>query len=190
VIIEALLLSLLVGLVRGGKLQNLAHIRIKHSWLFVAAIAVMGGVEIIGSTKFATEIRTVIRLANIAQYVLLLAAIGINLHLREMWLAGGGTFLNALVVTANGGVMPVSGWALQIVGYEEMLRPKVVSRFVRHSIITPETHLKPIADIIPLPKLLFFQPQVFSIGDVLIAIAVFALVQNYMVAKNKDRPKQ
>lgn len=81
--------------------------------------------------------------------------------------------------------MPVSARALQVAGYEEMLRPEVVSKFVRHSIMSSSTHLKLIADIIPVPKLLILPPQVLSIGDALVAIAVFIFVQRYMVSSEK-----
>lgn len=145
----------------------------------------MTAVEMLGVSKHGGPLRLVIRSANIVQYVVLLAAIAANFHMREMWLAGFGTFLNALVVAVNGGAMPVSARALRAAGYEELLRPEVVSKFVRHSIMSSSTHLKLFADIIPIPKLLILPPQVLSIGDALVAVAVFIFVQRYMVSSEK-----
>lgn len=184
-IIEAFFLSILVAFLRRGKLQNLGRSPIRHVWLFGMSFLLMAAVEALGVSKYGESLRVVIRSANIIQYVVLLAAIAANFHIREMWLAGFGTFLNALVVAVNGGAMPVSARALQVAGYEEMLRPEVVSKFVRHSIMSSSTHLKLIADIIPVPKLLILPPQVLSIGDALVAIAVFIFVQRYMVSSEK-----
>lgn len=184
-IIEAFILSILIGFVRRGKLHNLGRAPIRHVWLFGVAFLIMATVETLGVSRHGGPLRFVIRSANIVQYVILLAAILANFHMREMWLAGFGTFLNALVVAVNGGAMPVSARALQVAGYEEMLRPEVVSKFVRHSIMSSSTHLKLIADIIPIPKLLILPPQVLSIGDALVAVAVFIFVQRYMVSSDK-----
>ncbi|MGB9587086.1 MAG: DUF5317 domain-containing protein [Armatimonadota bacterium] len=184
-IIEAFILSILVGFVRRGKLQNLGRAPVRHVWLFGVAFLIMAAVETLGVSRHGGPLRSVIRSANIVQYVILLAAILANFHMREMWLAGFGTFLNALVVAVNGGTMPVSARALRVAGYEEMLRPEVVSKFVRHSIMSSSTHLKLIADIIPIPKVLILPPQVLSIGDALVAVAVFIFVQRYMVSSGK-----
>lgn len=133
-----------------------------------------------------------IRIANIIQYIGLLAAVGLNLHIRELWIAGVGTFANFLAVVSNGGMMPMSKGALRAAGLSQMLTPD--NPFARHSFMSAETNLKFLVDIIPVKLPAFFPSwlvcatkEVASVGDVLIALAVFVLVQRVMCASTHKK---
>lgn len=183
-ITEAFVLSILVGFLRRGRLGNLGRVPLRHFYLFVLPLVVFTGAYLASRTTADGSLLPYVRAANILQYVVLLAAIGLNLHLRGMWLAGVGTLLNFLAVAANGGMMPVSKRALEAARLTELLNAQ--HGFIRHAIMTPETHLKPLGDIIPVPGFAFILPQVASIGDVLVAVAVFVLVQWYMCSAARD----
>lgn len=166
--------------------MNLGLVPLRHVYLFLAPFVLFGLVMAVALMKAGPQWQGYLTAVNIIQYVILLAAIGMNLHIREMWMVGLGTFLNFLVVAANGGMMPVSARALRKVGLEYMLEPEQTGHFVRHVIMSAETRLKPIGDIIPVPGGLFVPPEVASIGDVFVSVAVFVLVQRYMCGKKKS----
>lgn len=177
-ITEAFILSILIGFIRRGKLSNLAHVPLRHFYLFILPLVIFAAAYAAMRATGNESLLPYVRAANVLQYVVLLAAIVLNLHLGGMWLAGVGTFLNALVLAVNGGVMPVGMNALRTAGLTDLLHSK--QDFIRHAIMSSETHLKAIADIIPIPGFAFIMPQVASIGDLLIAVAVFIFVQQYM----------
>jgi hypothetical protein len=182
-IIEAFLLAIFVGFLRRGRLANLGRIPLRHYFLFVAPFIMFAAVCTIAATDTSGRMMPYVRIANVGQYILLLVAIGLNVHLRELWFAGLGTFLNFLVLTVNGGMMPVSRMGLKLAGLTWMLTSKETPRFVRHAIMDTHTRLWMLGDIIPIPGLgaRNFLAEVASIGDVLVAAAVFVLVQQYMV---------
>ncbi len=120
------------------------------------------------------------RVINALQYAVLLAAIASNLHIGEIRLMGLGTFFNFLALAANAGVMPVHPKAAELAGISTMFEPSAGIKLIRHVIMTPETQLKPLTDIIPLPGFSIFLKTVVSVGDILLAIGIFLLVQRYM----------
>jgi len=186
-VIEAFVLSILIGFARRGRLHNLGRAPLRYVYMFVPPFAILAGAEAIGFAKAVQAWQPYLMAANIIQYVTLLAAIALNFHIREMWLAGIGTFLNFLAIAANGGMMPMSTRALQIAGIRELLDPERISQFVRHAIMAPETRLKLLADVIPVPGFsIIITPQVASIGDLLVAVAVFLFIQRYMLAPAAD----
>ena len=181
-ILESFVLSTAVGFVRKGSLRNLSGIPLRHFYLFVLPFVLFASVLAAGPARGTLSILPYVKVISIAQYVILLAAIALNVHIREMWVVGAGTFLNFASLAANGGVMPVGTTALRIAGLTQLLN----SESARHVIMTPETRLKWLADIIPVPTFSPLLSQVISIGDLVIAVGIFLLVQRYMCRPATD----
>jgi hypothetical protein len=174
--VEAAVLAVVVGLLRKGRLANLGGIPFRGAYAFAIPLVFFIAATILTyHTHNEQLIRLTVRTLNVLLYVVLLGLIAINLHIREMKLMGIGTFLNFLALTANGGTMPVSRWAAKTAGMLDYLEHMDAAR---HVIMTPETRLKPLVDLIPIavPRL----TTVLSIGDVLLAIGIFLLIQRYM----------
>jgi len=102
--------------------------------------------------------------------VVLLAGYGLwqNRHLRTIWLAAFGLALNTLVMTVNGGQMPVSAEALVDAGLEDFLHFMQTSSDAVHRLVGPETRLWFLSDVIPLP----WAKKVISPGDAFLFMAV------------------
>lgn len=179
-IIEGFLLSVVVGFIRKGRLRNLGRIPLRHFYLFCLPFLLFAAVSLIsiGHKSWMPYIR----IADVGQYVFLLIAIFLNFHMREMWLVAAGTLSNFTALAANGGMMPVSPQALETAGLVRALG----SDPIRHALMTPATHLKPLADVIPVHTFSAFLSQVISAGDILIAIGLFILVQHYMCYPTKE----
>lgn len=129
------------------------------------------------------SLRAYAGLLSITHYVLLLAALAANLHIPELRFVWIGTFLNFLACAANGGFMPISERAAKIAGFTNVVNLSQEGELFRHVILTADTRLKWLADIIPLPDLGPHTPEVASIGDVVITIGIFVLIQRYMCAR-------
>lgn len=89
-------------------------------------------------------------------------------------LVGAGLLLNALVVMLNAG-MPVSADAAATAGvdYQQALADP------RHIAATDGTHLRALADVVPVP--LPLRPEVVSFGDLLVAAGLAQLLASGML---------
>jgi hypothetical protein len=107
-------------------------------------------------------------LAKTAVVVLVGYGLWLNRHLRTIWIAAFGLALNTIVMTANGGQMPVSAAALKAAGLEGFLRFMQTSSDAVHNLIGPDTKLWFLSDVIPLP---WFK-KVISPGDAFLFLSV------------------
>jgi len=97
-----------------------------------------------------------------------------NRHLQGFWLLGLGLLLNLAVISANGGLMPISPETLTIV-HGKQAEELIDSRaYGSKSIVLPveETRLEWLADRFTVPDRLPIQ-FAFSLGDVLLAAGAF-----------------
>lgn len=185
-IVESFILSIAVGFIRGGRLRNLGRTPLRHFYLFVLPFVLFAGAYLLLRSASDQPLVAYISVVNVAQYALLVIAIGLNLRVYGMPVIGVGTFFNFAAVAANGGMMPVSESAVRIAGLSQLLNSTGTAQFVRHAIMGPETRLKLLGDIVPIPGFACFLPEVASIGDVLVAVGVFILVQRYMCRPESD----
>lgn len=181
---QVILISVIVALIRGGKIQRLADINIQRFWLvFVPAGLTFAGVMIRNHSSESVWVPATIWL-NMLVNVAFLAFFWFNRKLSGMKWFLGGWALNIAAIVANAGKMPVSQWAATMVG-----AGKVEANMVQHALLTSHTKLSFLADIIPAPAPPLITPQVASIGDLLMVVGLFVLVQATMCSpKDKWRP--
>src|SRR5436305_2655481 len=104
-LITGIALGLLLGLLAGGSLNNLASIQLRRTGLLVAAVLVRFTTEfLLGSGIPAIE---PVRLPlYAASFGLLLYALWANRSYPGMSLAFVGSLTNGVVILVNGGYMP------------------------------------------------------------------------------------
>ncbi len=157
-------LAVVVALLRGGRLSRLENIGLKalpFVWLALGMRAAAGILAVRGFS-FGPWLQ-------VGAYFVFLYIVGLNIILPGMKIFGVGTLLNFIVIFFNGGAMPVSPQAIAIVGLGE---PRGT-----HSLLGAETRLWFLADVIPVK----WPPQVLSVGDLLIVVGIFVLIQHYML---------
>lgn len=163
-----LFLSLLAGslvahrLLRGrwGSLPPL-----KHPWLFLSAFA-WEALMALASLSGLMPGRLAGPAGQAGAYALLLLGFWHNRHLSPMRLAALGALLNALVIAANGGHMPVDPDALVRAGLEKYRDFLEKAGDGLHALADENTRLSFLADCIPLAG------RVVSLGDLLLALAL------------------
>lgn len=147
----------------GGRLRHLALLRWRHAWLLPLALA---------AQVVIVEVPGVPRGSGVVVHVLTYVVAGVflwlNRHVRGLWLLGLGAACNGVTIALNRGTLPASPRALAEVG----IRPQ-----------NGFTNSGPIADpVLPWLGDVFATPawlplaNVFSVGDVLIAIGAAWLV--------------
>ncbi|EEG77845.1 DUF5317 domain-containing protein [Dethiobacter alkaliphilus] len=171
-IVLGILLAVVVGLLRGGKLARLGDVSLKAMplvWVALVMRALVGVVENAGFT-YAPGLQ-------IAAYILFFYAVWLNLAQPGIKLFGLGSLLNFVVIAANGGRMPVSADAIAAAGGSG-------TPTGTHVLLTEGTRLWFLADVIALPRI---SPvaQVISVGDILIVMGVFLFIQRRMVGEEE-----
>lgn len=180
-LLDILVISLIIAFLRGGRFRKLAQLKLKRIELiitpfFIQYILVQIGEREIGWFEGWGQY------LHLSSYILLLSGIWYNRHIKEMWIFGTGVLVNFVVIAANGGQMPVSIEALEKAGMIQMLPILQSKSYVVHTVLSPQTRLKILADIIVLPPP-YPRPRVVSIGDIVMGVAIFFLIQNYMTEK-------
>jgi hypothetical protein len=177
-IIESVVLSILIGWIRKGKLRHLGTIEIKGIYLFF-----IGGLLQIMLFAIAKEQGSGIeRLLNeqfyvlhLLTYVIIMVPIILNLNWRGLNLMGLGSLLNFIPIAANQGKMPVA-----------LPAPYAPNFDLGHVLLEPGTRFKMLSDVIfigpPYPM-----PKIMSIGDFLIMAGVFWLIQTAMMLEKNSQ---
>lgn len=179
-LIDILIISIVVALLRKGKIERLVNVDFKKIPLIIFAFVLQYFLILVGERGIGWfEVWGAY--LHIVSYLLLFLGIFLNRHIKGMGIFGIGILLNFIVIIANGGAMPVSPVALKKVGMEEMLFLLESKTYTVHKVMTDSTKLKFLADVIPLP---YLKPRVVSVGDILMAAGVFLLIQAYMVGDN------
>jgi len=168
-LIGGILLGLVLGLLAGGRLRNLAEIQLRWTGLLVAALVL----------RFATEaaLNAGIDIVETLRLPLLVAAFGVlliplwaNRTYPGLILAFLGVLSNGLVILVNGGYMPIWEPALAYAG----LTPADVTRSF-HVIVEANAQdfvgrLLILGDVIPIP--IPFIQNVYSLGDLFLGLGL------------------
>lgn len=174
-VVGALVGGLAVGALLGGSLTRLERLGLRElRLLFVAVVIQALGSLLLTGPVYATSMVVSLGLAS--------AFVVRNPQLPGKALVVGGLALNALVIVANG-AMPVSADAARTAG----ISLASIRHDPRHSLLDGHAHLTWLADRIPLG--LPWQPQVLSIGDVLVAAGVGLLVAAGMLRGTAQPPR-
>lgn len=181
-IIESLVLSLIIGKISGGQINKIANLEIKKWYLFIIAF----GIEfflLFGYQKGIGILEQYFFYFHLASYALLF--IGFIFNIKNFWLdfVFIGVLLNAIVIFFNGGKMPVSVEALNLAELPEYVTQLVNNQVATHQVLSMDMTAWFLGDIIPLiPP--YPLNKVISIGDLIITIGVFFLIQKAMKKRN------
>ena len=168
-LIGGIALGLVLGVLAGGNLSNLAYIRLHRMGLLFAAVFIRFGTETLLNAGFPPA--ELLRLPLLGgSFALLLLALWPNRNYPGISLAFIGILANAAVIVVNGGYMPIWEPALRLAGLEGadigalhyVLPPALDANFL--------LHLGPFADVIPIPLPII--QNVASIGDAFLTLGL------------------
>jgi hypothetical protein len=170
-IVYPLLLALVVGFVLEGSKAALGHLHFRWAWLALASLA---GQLLLFSTPLGDALGGLAPIAYVGSTAAALLFVVANLRLPGLVAVAAGAASNLLAIVANGGYMPTTPDALAALGHH-------LGAGYSNSTTAANVALAPLTDIFALPRQLPMA-NVFSIGDVLIGVGVFVLVQTTMCA--------
>jgi hypothetical protein len=155
--------SIVVSLVRGGKLSNLAAIEIRAWWLLFVGF----GLQAVANWLPDDSWRVAIALF-LSSYVVLLLVVWLNRADPGLWIAGIGILMNFTVIALNQG-MPVLVEAIEVAGGSPD-----IALDAKHVLLDDGTLLPFLGDVIPLPR------NVISLGDVFLAIGLGVFLEDQL----------
>lgn len=172
-VLYGLLVGFIIGRVLGGKLTRLAQARLR--WFPAIMGAMLVQLVLLGPLAPMIDPGAPVAIAAfVASGALGLAAAIANIRQPGVAVLSAGAGLNLLAIVGNGGVMPASRQALDVLGWSgsedtfsnsaELLAPA----------------LPWLTDIFALPPWLPFA-NVFSVGDIVIAIGCAVFVAAWML---------
>lgn len=186
-LVEIIIVSIIIGLIRGGRLSRLAIIEFKRVWIFVLALAIHLGI-ILFSFNEGSIVHRHIKELYVGSYGLLFIGLLINISFRSLWIIIIGTLVNLGTFITNGGRMPISLDAMRLTGLEELIPMVESGQLALYAPITDATRYGFLGDIITVPPPYPF-PQILSIGDVIIGLGLFVFIQTIMLNEGLDKSK-
>jgi hypothetical protein len=161
-VLIAIPIGVVLGLLIGGRLERLSRIQFEWAWLAAVGLAIQ---VVLFSTPIAQSFSGGVGEAiYVASTGMVLVAVWRNLAVPGLALVAAGAICNLVAIVANDGVMPTTMDALTAAGLS-------AEGGFSNSAVLEDPVLAPLTDIFAIPAGLPFA-NVFSIGDVLIAVGV------------------
>lgn len=149
----------------GGRISRLVDLDIRHAWLVLVSLAVQVAVI----SVFPDADPDVLVVALVASYLLGGAFLLVNAAIPGMWLIVTGAGLNAVVILANGGVMPADPAAVDRAAIESDHEDFV------NSAAKDDARLDFLGDNFAWPAPLPFA-NVFSVGDIVLVVGAVVVL--------------
>jgi hypothetical protein len=163
----AIPVGLLVGVLLGGSLRHLAELQLRSMWLLYAAMGLQAWAFPSGVLPWSTGDRMATALW-LGSYALLIAATVRNARPPGALVIGGGMLSNLVAVASNGGHMPALRSAIEGAGL-------TYDGVNNNSVAAAHPHMAWLVDRWAAPAWLPLG-NVYSVGDVLIAVGTIVLV--------------
>ncbi|HTK45649.1 MAG TPA: DUF5317 domain-containing protein [Patescibacteria group bacterium] len=164
-ILYALVVGFVLGLLLGGRPSGLANLQFRWPWLIIGGLLVQ---VVLFSDQVARVVGELGPWIYVGSTGLVFLGVLRNIDISGMKVVALGAASNLAAIVANGGYMPASRGALEALGKTD---PTTYS----NSATLQHPALEPLTDIFALPAWLPFA-NIFSVGDVLIALGVVVVI--------------
>lgn len=163
--------SLVIAVLRGGRLVNLGDIELRAWWLLFVSLALQFGTRLLPDDENLAWIGVAMVLFS---YVLLMIMVILNRSKPGMGIAGLGVLMNFIVIAANGG-MPVLSGAAEVASGFSVSIPDLSGTF-KHVPLDDTSQLTFFADVIPIR--LLGVGEVISLGDIFLALGLGVFLEH------------
>jgi hypothetical protein len=178
----ALLVGIAVAWALGARLSALADLRFRGDLLVFAALAI----QIAIFTPLRDNVPATLDVPlHLGSYGLIVLFFFLNLRVPGFWLVGFGVMSNIVVITANGGRMPVTLEAWEASGADPALITATGS-YNNNVLAGHGGHLSWLGDVFSLPSTVPFSTSI-SIGDLLVLLGMVAFVYRSCVPRALTR---
>ena len=174
----AIVIGLVIGFARGGRLSHLARLRLR--WLWLVPVALVIQLLIFPLISGAPLLPYATAPLHILSYAILVVWLVMNARGLPIGALLAGAACNFAAIASNGGYMPASPTALRHAGLEyaadRLLQGEILANVIPMS---PSTRCNLLGDWLYLPSWIPFATA-FSIGDMLIMVGLAWLIAKGM----------
>ena len=170
----------------GGRPSNLEKIRFRGVYFVLLAFTIeyLAGYMMSGNLQNWISGHTVWILLMV--YALLGGFFVLNIRYLGIKFIAAGSILNAIVIFANGGQMPVKPDLAMIQGHYNAVNALKAGEIFGHKILETSRDLFIfLADIIDIPEPYLF-PKTISVGDCIIGLGAFFIIFMNMTYSKKN----
>jgi len=186
ILLVAMMTTILIAIVRGGRLKDLGKLSIRWPWLPLLAFLVQAYMVFFPAER-SEGLLTLRASVLVGSYLCLLAMAWGNRRLPGIRLIALGVLMNFAVMVVNGGHMPVTPEALVTAGHQSLAYRMESGARVASSkdviLEREETALWWLSDVFVIPRDWPLSGS-FSLGDVVIALGAFVLIQTAMLDRD------
>ncbi len=165
-LLAVLAVALLTVRPAGGRFETLAGIPLRGAALVVLALAL----QVLTISVLRDPPQLLAGSLHVGSYALAAAFLWVNRRLPGLLLLSSGGALNLVAILANAGTMPARPGALRLAG---IVRDG--DHFANSGALT-HPHLALLGDVFAVPRSAGLLANVFSVGDVLLALGAVWLV--------------
>lgn len=177
----AVVLALVLGYLRGGRIGHLGSLRLRGLWLLLPSAVLQLLIFPLGNRGPVIPWGT--PYWHIVSYLFLMGFVVCNWRYSELAVMGAGLFLNFLAIAANGGYMPASAEALRLAGRELLAQALEAETLVGNTVLmSAKTRLNLLGDWLYLPAWVPLS-SAFSVGDVILGLGAAAFLGRRMVRR-------
>lgn len=169
IILVAIPIGILVGFLLRGSVANLSGFRFRWAWVAVAGLLIQVALFTETGDRLTGSAGPAIYVASTAAVFL---AVLRNIRLPGMAVVALGSISNLAAIIANGGFMPADAGALATAGFTD-------AGSYTNSVVLEHPALQPLTDIFAVPAGIPFA-NVYSVGDVLIAVGIVIMIAMLM----------
>lgn len=171
-------ISIVIAVIINKGLRDIEHKKVEQFYLILLGFAIQ---LVIFNEKFSySKLNFLTPILYIYSLFILLIFMVLNLQHKGIKIAGIGFLSNLAVIVSNGGYMPQNLLKLKLIGEQEKVELlKQFGHFYNGIVMSPNTHLNFLGDIIVIPKLKFLM-GVYSIGDVVITIGITLFIFEFL----------
>jgi len=174
--LEAVLLGLLVGGFRSGRLTNIIDMNIRGWYIILVSLILsllpifLNGLDAISSVQ--------VTLLFISMLITMVVVV-INLDKKGVWIILIGGLFNIGILLFNGLKMPVKMDGLEAAGLITLLEGITDGSIVNYIASEVSGWMTIFTKFITIPKPYPF-PKIMTIGDILMSIGLFVMIMNEM----------
>jgi hypothetical protein len=179
------LIAIIIGIIINKGLRGIEHKKIRHFYLIVLGFAIQ---IIIFNEKFENSTANFLTpILYVCSLIIMLIFMLLNLQYKGIKIAGIGLLSNLAAIISNGGYMPQDLPKIELVwGMEKAELLKQTGHLNNGIVMSSDTHLNFLSDVIAIPKLKFLM-GVYSIGDVIITIGITIFIFEFLkFEKNQE----
>ena len=185
-LIEAIVFSLIIGLIRGGKLRKMKAINNKTIWLLIFGILMQYILVFLNQTEAIGSLSKILSYTKeilIISYILILIGIFTNLKFRSLWLSLIGFILNLFVLISNNWKVPILAEGVPLIDSPNLESLLKAGNTYLYTPIIDGTKYPILGDIIVFSKP-YPMAKIISFGDLLIGFSIFLLIQEILLGED------